>query len=103
MTQLPNFQSTPTNVNTPFQLMQTKWSAILNPVLSNPMTDPGLLTNITLASGDNVINHKLGKTPVGWIIVDINAVASIYRSASFNNLTLTLNASAPCTVNIAVF
>jgi hypothetical protein len=39
----------------------------------------------------------------GWMITDINAAAAIYRSAPLNNLTLTLNASAACIVNIGVF
>ena len=39
----------------------------------------------------------------GWIISDQSAAASIYRSAAFNDLTLTLTSSAPCTINLVVY
>lgn len=84
-------------------LLQSNWTAQLNPIIANPLTDPTILTNVSLATGVNVINHLLGKTQQGWFITDINAVVSIYRSAPFNNLTLTLTSSAPCTVSLGVF
>jgi hypothetical protein len=89
--------------NTPFQLMQSNWSSQLNPVLSNRMTNPTLLYNIDLVSGTNVINHKLGATPVGWFLTDITAPVTVYRSAAFNNLTLTLYSSGPATISLGVF
>jgi len=96
---LPTFKDPNTNM----MLMQSSWSSQLNPVLGNPLTNPTLLKNVSLKTGANVINHTLGSTPIGWIVTDINAVASIYRSAAFNSLTLTLTSSAPCVVSLAVF
>jgi hypothetical protein len=84
-------------------MMQTQWSGQLNPVLKNPLTNPIVLTNVVLNSGTNIINHKLGVKQQGWYISDINASATIYRSAPFNDLTLTLTSSAAATVNIVVF
>ena len=84
-------------------LMQNKWSSQLNPVLANPLTNPTILKNIALVSGANVINHKLGQMQQGWFVTDINASATVYRSAPFNDLTLTLTASAPCTISLGVF
>lgn len=89
--------------NTNLMLMQNRWSSQLNPVLANPLTNPTILKNIALVSGANVINHKLGQTMQGWFVTDINASATVYRSAPFNDLTLTLTASAPCTISLGVF
>lgn len=89
--------------NTNLMLMQSNWSSQLNPILANPLTNPTILKGINLVSGANVINHLLQQTQQGWFITDINAASTIYRSAAFNNLTLTLTSSAACTVNIAVF
>ncbi len=96
---LPTFKDPNTNL----MLMQSNWSSQLNPVLGNPLTNPGILKNISLTTGTNVINHLLGKTQQGWFLVDINAPVIVNRSAAFNNLTLTLTSSGPAIVSIAVF
>lgn len=98
--QLPVFQQ---QTNQPFMLMQTKWASVLNPVLGLPTNSPSLLSGVQLVIGNNVINHLLGRAPQGWIITDINAVASIYRNAAFNDLTLTLHSSANATIGLMVF
>lgn len=90
-------------INLPVPLMQTKWASQLNPVLANPLNSVSILKNVDLLTGANIINHLLGREMQGWMILDIDAAVVPYRSAPFNNLTLTLTASAPCTVNIGVF
>jgi hypothetical protein len=89
--------------STGLMLMQNKWSSIINPLLSNPLNSALILKNVVLKSGDNVINHLLSRKQQGWFLTDIQGAATIYRSASFNDTTLTLNSSAPVTVNIGVF
>jgi hypothetical protein len=96
---LPTFKDPNTNL----MLMQSSWSSQLNPVLGNPITNPTLLANVALKTGTNVINHKLGTTPIGWFITDLNAPVMVYRSAAFNPLTLTLTASGACIISLAVF
>ena len=86
-----------------FQLMQTKWASILNPLLAQPLSNSNVLSNVPLSSGNNVINHLLARKMQGWIISDINAAATIYRNAPFNDQTLTLHSSASCVVNLVVF
>jgi hypothetical protein len=87
----------------PLSLMQNTWSAQLNPVLANPVTNPGLLTGISIVSGVNVINHKLGRPMQGWKVTDINAAITLYRSQPFNSSTLTLTASGAAIINLEVF
>lgn len=86
-----------------FQLMQSQWASQLNPVLANPMTNMSILQNIALTTGTNIINHKLGRVQQGWILTDVNAAITVYRSKPFNATTLTLVSSGSATVNIAVF
>lgn len=86
-----------------FQLMQDKWSSIINPVLANPLTKTNILKDIQLGTGVNVINHLLGRMMQGWYVTDIDASVSIFRSQPFNNSTLTLTSSGACTINLAVF
>lgn len=82
---------------------QNKWAAVLNPIIANPITNPIILTRITLASGSNVINHKLQRPMQGWMITDLNANVTIYRSAPMNSETITLTSSGAAIINLAVF
>lgn len=96
---LPTWQSDDRD----FQLMQSKWASILNPLLARPLSSNNILKNIELIAGVNVINHLLGRNMQGYIICDQNAAASIYRSQPFNDLTLTLTSDASCQINLVVF
>lgn len=84
-------------------LANPKWAAELNPFLSNPLNDVSILKNVVLMTGTNVINHLLGRVQQGWFVLDINGAVTIYRSAPFNNLTLSLSSSGNVTVSIGVF
>lgn len=87
-------------------MMQTKWSAIIDPVLNFPVNNGIVLQNIVLVSGDNTINHMLGRDLQGWFITRLRASATIYDKQdanSFPQLTLVLHASAGVTVDMVVF
>lgn len=86
-----------------FQLMQTSWQSVLNPVISNPLVNGNSLSSISLISGTTIINHKLGRKLQGYFITDINGAATIYRAAPKNDLTLSLTSSAAVIVDIYVF
>jgi hypothetical protein len=99
---LTQFQSDDLN----FQLMQNSWAAQLNPLLLDPLNQNVFLPNIVLTSGDNTINHKLGRALQGWFIVRQNAAASLFDKQSTNSmpqLTLVLNTSADVTISLIVF
>lgn len=87
----------------PIEQMQQKWKSQLDPLIVNPMNNANLLKNISLVTGVNVINHLLGRQMQGWFIADIQGAAQIYRSAPFNNLTLTLTSDADVTISLGVF
>lgn len=84
-------------------LLQDRWASIINPFLANPLNNQSILKNVALKNGVTVINHLLGQVQQGWFITDINGAAQIYRSAPFNNLTLTLTSNAAVTVSLGVF
>jgi len=85
------------------QSMQTQWAQQLNPVVANPSNNPVVLQNVKLSAGNNVINHKLGRVPIGCNVCFQNAAATFYYPQSFTSLQLTINASADVTVNLQVF
>lgn len=88
----------------PFQLMQSTWSAQLNPILAMPILGGNQIDNITISSGSAaVINHLLGKVQQGWIIVDQTAPARIARIAPFNGKTLTLSSDAAVTISLWMY
>lgn len=95
---LPVFQS---DVQ-PLTLMQTRWAEAINPVISLPMVQ-GVFVDVVLPAGTLTFNHKLGRKPQGWQIMDLDSASVIYRSQPFNALTLTLISSASANVKLWVF
>jgi hypothetical protein len=97
--QLPYIQSAIRELNQ----LETQWRAILNPIIANPVTNPRILKDVPISSGANVIYHGLDQLQQGWVITDTNAAVTLYRSAPFNDKTLTLTSSGSATVSIMVF
>ena len=90
----------------PWNDADNKWASILNPIVANPIVNSLILKDVVLAAGDNIINHRLGRKLQGYIVIGINAAATIYDKQSTNQmpqLTLVLNSSAPATAQILVF
>lgn len=99
---LPIFQTQSKDLS----LLQTSWAQQLNPVIQLPINNGVLLKNVTLASGDNAVNHLLGRKPQGWFVVRLRALATIYDKQDSNQhpeLTLTLNASSAVVIDLFVF
>jgi hypothetical protein len=99
---LPIFQTAMKDL----QLLQNKWTPILNGLLKNPSLQSNLLSNVSLINGTTTINHLLGQKLVGWRIVGINGAATIYDAQATNTmpaLTLVLVSDAAVTVSLEVF
>ncbi len=102
MATLPQFQ----NDDRDFQLMQSRWASIINPVVNNPLNNASILADVQLVAGTNIINHLLSRKLQGWSVVRINAAATIYDAQDSNttpNQTLVLISSAPCKISLEVF
>jgi hypothetical protein len=88
----------------PWDLAAPRWASELNPVIALPILQGVLLKDISLTMGiPKVVNHLLQRQPQGWLITDNTASATVWRTAAFNILTLTLEASADTTVSLWVF
>jgi hypothetical protein len=57
---------------------------------------------VTLAVGSRTVSHGLGRIPTGWRVIDIDAAATIYRSA-WTDKTLTLVSDAAGGAVVEVF
>ena len=53
-------------------------------------------------AGVVVANHKLGRQPVGWVVVDKSATADVWRTA-WTTTTISLQASAATAVSVVVY
>lgn len=87
----------------PLELMQTRWASEIDPVLKFPPVQGILIKGVALKTGVNVINNLLSRMQQGYVIIDQDGPASIYRSQPLSSSTLTLTASAPCTIAIWMF
>lgn len=82
--------------------LQTRWKQVLDPISDNTLLKGRQVRDVALQTGVNVIDHRLGRQPQGWLIIDLNANATVYRSG-WSDLTITLTASGPCTVSLYIF
>lgn len=90
----------------PWEMAQTRWANEINPIIDNPLNGASVLQNVSLVTGTNVINHKLGKPLQGWYTTRKRASSDIYDNQDSNQtpqLTLVLIASAPVVIDLAVF
>lgn len=77
---------------------------VLQPLLANVLADGRLVTGISIVSGTPArVEHKLGRAIRGWLVVDKNANADVWRSTSTLSDVLILNSSANVTLTLWVF
>lgn len=90
----------------PWESASTRWASILQPIVDSPISRGRLVSNVSLITGANQVNHGLGRKLIGWIIVGIDGVAAIYDTQAQNQmpqLTLNLTSDADVTVNLWCF
>ena len=83
--------------------LQTNVYESLSPLSRLPLLNGTLLEAVSLSTSDTQVEHKLGRKPLGWLLVDIDADATVFRTAAFNEQFITLQSSAAVTCNIWVF
>jgi hypothetical protein len=94
--------------NTDIQRVENSLISTLQSIITNPLLNsPTLKKAVVLTTGvDNVVDHGLNRPVTGWIIVDKNASADIYKSATINTMPTTsiiLNTTSTVTVTILFF
>lgn len=83
--------------------LQTSLEEIFRQIQTCPLIIGNLVTGIVLVSGtEKVIQHKLQRQPLGWIVTDNTASAILYRS-SWDPSHLVLIPSADTTASVWVF
>lgn len=85
---------------------QTQWASLLNPILSNPLLQGRLLTDVSLINGTTQVNHGLQRNWQGWFVTNIDGVASLHVVPNSNQtpkLTIPITSSAAVTVSLWVF
>ena len=86
--------------------LQSHIKTTLNPLLELPISDGVLLTDLSIATSDTVIDHKLGRQYEGFIITRLKSNSVIFESSSTNDTpdrTIILEASATATADIYFF
>jgi|GEM_PF-2729487 len=64
------------------------------------------LVEVVLSTGDTVVGHSLGRVPIGYFVVDANASANVWTSATVSVTplqTIVLLASATVAVKLYFF
>lgn len=88
-------------------LLQTVWASQINPILQLPLSHSLLLQNISLVSGNNTINHKLGRNLTGWLVSRMQdgfiQLYDLQNTNQMKDLTLILNSSDVGIVDLIVF
>ena len=83
--------------------LQDNIEVVISPIIDSAIIDGVLLKNIHLTTGSiDVVSHKLGRTPLGYLIVKRSAESTIWESET-NKRSINLNCSANVTVSIWVF
>lgn len=99
MKSLKKITSKTEDINT----IQDNVEEVLNPILTKSVIDGILLKDVAMTTGKvNNLSHKLGRRPLGYIIVKKNANSDIYEQ-TIDTKTLNLNCTADVTVSIWVF
>ena len=73
-----------------------------NQVSGIPILDGVLLTDLDVSTTATWFAHGLGRQPRGWMVVDKNADARIWRT-DWNSTRIQLDASSAANISIWVF
>lgn len=88
----------------PNSQMQENLVQKINLLTKIPFLSGAAVLSVTLSTGDNKIAHKLQRKYQGWFTTKIDAGVQLYQvAASDDNLYITLNASAPVTIDLWVY
>ena len=74
----------------------------LDSVSSSPISGAQMLQAVSLTTSPQMIAHKLGRTPRGWVVTGISGAANVW-STERTDRHISLQASAPVVVDLMVF
>lgn len=83
------------------QALQEAVSQSLDPIVRVALLD-GVQVSYDLVAGSNRVSHPLQRTPLGWIIVDRDSGATVYRTA-WDSRTISLTASGTIKLQVWIY
>ena len=63
---------------------QSNVNTAVKQIANSPIIDGVIVENIDVGTGDTVVNHELGREPLGWIVVRKNEAGEVYESTTVN-------------------
>lgn len=96
-----NFKKSQTT-NSELDKVQDDISYVLQPILQSAIINGVQVNGVLIGTGPTSVNHGLGRTPLGCIIVDRDA-APVPWTLSKNKQTIVLQASSSVTVNLWIY
>jgi hypothetical protein len=102
---LPKFRSFGSS-DVELNRLQENISENLNRVNSAEILDYNIVTNVSLAIGDNVVNHLLGRAPIGWFVVRKRGPGNFYDKQDSNptpTRNYIINSDSAVTVDLYFF
>lgn len=100
---MKNFNKIHTESREINQIQQNIKDAV-DSIVKNPLLDGVLVHGINLtASQNNEIAHTLSRNVIGWIVVDQNAQAQIWRGQASSSRFVNLLTSNNVTVSVYFF
>lgn len=76
------------------------------PVLTAEILDFNIVKSQVLAIGDNVVDHRLGRAPIGWFVVRKRGPGNFYDKQDTNptpTRNIVINSDSAVTVDIYFF
>lgn len=83
--------------------VQRAFDEVENTLNTLPFPLSGAFINATVGTTETKVRHNLGTRPIGWIVVDQDADARVWRSGTIGSSFLPLMASAPVNLKLWVF
>jgi len=92
--------------NTELNRLQDNVADGFNSVLTSVILDYNIVSKVALNVGDNIVDHKLGRAPIGWIVVRKRGAGNFYDKQDSNptpTRNIVINSDSAVTVDIYFF
>jgi|TARA_R100000482_G_C5087001_1_gene128930 hypothetical protein len=63
---------------------QSNVNTALKQIANSAIIDGVLIKGVNVGTADTIVNHKLGREPLGWIVIKKNEAGEIYESSTVN-------------------
>lgn len=87
----------------PWEQSRTVWAQELNPAITCALVPGVLLTNVKVGTAATAVKHGLNRQPQGWILVDLQKQATVWRTVWDNNTITLLSSVDNTTISLWVF